>query len=115
MYSVVGLFGTAIHYVVLISLVEGFGIDASGAAAIGASAGALVNYWLHYRITFASRAVHRVALSRFLAVAAGNATLSAATVRLGTLVGLPYVVCQLAATLLGLVFSYRANRQWTFR
>ena len=94
LYGVVGLVGTATHYIVLTGLVEWIGIEASRAAFIGASVGALVNYCLNYRITFASRAAHRVALSRFLTVAVANAALSAAAVRFGALVDLPYLVCQ---------------------
>lgn len=115
LYALVGLFATAVHYLVLVMLVELAGVEASLAAATGAVAGALAAYAGNRRFTFASRAAHTRALPRFLAVAAAGAAASAAIVHAGTAwLGLHYLVPQAAATLLVLVAGFTLNRRWSF-
>jgi len=114
-YALVGLLATAIHYLVLVMLVEMANVDAGVAAGIGALCGALAAYAGNRRYTFLVDAPHRRALPRFLAVAATGVATSAAFVAMGTLwLHLPYLVPQAAATLLVLVGGYTLNRRWSF-
>ncbi|MBM4218237.1 MAG: GtrA family protein [Gammaproteobacteria bacterium] len=115
LYALVGALATAVHYLVLVMLVELAGVPAGVAAATGALAGALAAYAGNRRFTFASRAAHTRALPRFLAVAALGAVTSAAVVLAGTeWLGLHYLLPQAVATLIVLVFGYALNRRWTF-
>ena len=114
-YALVGLLATAIHYLVLVILVELAKVDASVSAGIGALCGALAAYVGNRRYTFAVDAPHRRALPRFLAVAAAGVATSAAFVAMGTRwLDLPYLVPQAAATLLVLLGGYSLNRRWSF-
>lgn len=115
LYVLVGVLATAVHYLVLVMLVEVAGIDASVAAGFGAACGALAAYAGNRRFTFASRAPHARALPRFLAVAAAGIATSAMLVRAGTeWLGLPYLLPQVAATALVLAGGYVLNRRWSF-
>ena len=114
-YAGAGAIGTTAHYAVLIALVQLAGAGAVAASTVGAIAGALVNYALNHRFTFASRRTHRAALPRFLVVAGGGVVLNAA-VMAAMLAAVPahYLVAQVAATGVVLVAGFLANRKWTF-
>jgi putative flippase GtrA len=114
-YALFGGLATAVHYLVLVALVELAGISAGLAAATGATCGALAAYAGNRRFTFGSDAAHRRALPRFLMVAALGAITSAALVFAGTeWFGLHYLVPQVAATVLVLFAGFTVNRRWTF-
>lgn len=114
-YATAGAFGTAVHYAVLIGLVQLALFDAVLASTAGAIAGALVNYALNRRFTFASERAHRQALPRFALVAVAgiviNALMMAAVLALA---GPHYLVAQVVATATVLAAGYLANRAWTF-
>lgn len=113
---VVGGIATSVHYLLLLALAELAGVDPAPAAGIGAAAGAVVAYAGNRAFTFAGTTVpHRVAVLRFLALAAVGALLNAAIVGTGTrFVGLHYLASQLVATGVTLLVTYRAHRRWTF-
>ena len=115
-YSLTGGMATAVHYGVLLILVEVVHIAAGWAAALGAIAGAAVAYLGNRRFTFTgSVARHRQALPRFLTVAALGAAVSGLVVWLGsTALGVHYLAAQVVATILVLVLTYRLNRAWSF-
>ena len=115
LYAGAGAIGTVAHYGVLIALVQLAGAGPVAASTAGAIVGALVNYVLNHRYTFASRRAHRSALPRFLAVAGAGVLLNAAVlaVLLAT-VELHYLALQVVATCVVLVAGYVANRRWTF-
>jgi putative flippase GtrA len=114
-YAGAGAIGTAVHFAVLIALVQFAAIDAVVASTAGALAGALVNYVLNYRFTFASRRAHRLALPRFGVVSVAGIALNAAVI----VVVLPYVqpyyvIAQMSATAVVLCAGFLVNRTWTF-
>jgi len=114
-YTLFGGLATALHYLVLVALVELANVDASLAAATGAICGALAAYAGNRCFTFASDAAHRRALPRFLLVAALGAITSAALVFAGAeWFGLHYLLPQVAATVLALFAGFTVNRRWTF-
>jgi len=114
-YAGAGTIGTALHYAVLIALVQLARLDAVVASTAGAVAGALVNYVLNHRFTFASEKPHMRSLPRFALVAVGGVALNAAVMATVLyLAGPHYLLAQVAATGAVLAAGFLANRAWTF-
>ncbi len=114
-YASAGALGTGVHYVMLIALVQLAGVGAVIASTAGAICGAIVNYALNHRYTFASRRAHRIALPRFATVAALGVVLNAIVLALVLgQVGPHYLLAQVIATAAVLAAGYLANRAWTF-
>jgi len=114
-YGVAGAVGTALHYAMLVALVQFAQAPAVAASTAGAIAGALVNYALNYRWTFASTRTHDKALPRFAAVAlAGIAINAIVMAAMLDVAGAHYLVAQVIATGVVLVAGFLANRAWTF-
>jgi putative flippase GtrA len=115
-YTVAGGIATAVHYAVLIALVELSGWSAAPSAALGALCGAAASYLLNRRMTFVgSNAGHVQALPRFMAIALLGAALNGALVWLGVQqLGWHYLFAQALATVLVLGLTFRLNRLWTF-
>jgi len=114
-YALTGGLATALHYGLLLLLVERLHWAPGPAAALGAGAGALLAYAGNRRYTFAaSRAGHGRALPRFALVALGGALLNGALVGGLSAAGLHYLLAQLLATLAVLLLGYHLNKRWTF-
>lgn len=114
-YLLVGLLGTAVHYALLIALVELAGAAAAPSAAFGAACGALAAYAGNRRYTFAGGAAHGQALPRFLAVAAFGAAANAAIVWAGTqILDMHYLAAQVVATSIVVWCGFVANCRWSF-
>jgi putative flippase GtrA len=115
-YAAVGAVGTAVHYLVLLTLVERYGVPPTVATTFGFATGAVVNYFLNCRFTFERTRPHREALPRFLAVAAAGMLVNSGIVALGVdLFHLPYMIPQVVATGAVVLGTYGANRLWTFQ
>lgn len=114
-YAGAGAVGTAAQYALLVVLVQARWTGPVVASTLGAIAGALVNYGLNHRFTFASRRRHAEALPRFAVVAIASIALNALVIAavLGA-TGAHYLVAQVIATGVVLVAGYLANRAWTF-
>ena len=115
-YSLTGAAATALHYTVLLALVELLGMAAAPAAGIGALCGAALSYLVNRRFTFqGSGASHGQAVPRFVLVALVGAALNSLIVGVGTqALGWHYLAAQALATLLVLALGYHLNRSWTF-
>ncbi len=115
-YALTGGLATALHYGVLLALVEGLHTAAPVAAAAGSLCGALLAYAGNRHFTFAgSTAPHGRALPRFALVALLGAALNGAIVWVGTVaLGLHYLLAQMLATLAVLLFGFRLNKTWSF-
>jgi len=113
-YAGAGAVGTLAQYALLVILVQAQWAGAVVASTLGAIAGALVNYALNHRFTFASGRTHAQALPRFAAVAAAGIALNAAVVALLVHADVHYLAAQVVATGVVLVAGYLANRAWTF-
>lgn len=112
----VGLAAAAVHYGLLIGLVEGAGADPVPATLAGYLGGGVVSYALNRRLTFASDRPHREATWRFALVAAVGFGLTWLFMALFVrTLGAPYLPAQLVTTGLVLVWSFGANKLWTFR
>ena len=114
-YAGTGAVGTAVQYAVLIALVQLASVPAVVASTAGALVGALINYVLNHRFTFASRRAHRMALPRFFAIAVVGVLLNAAMMAaILAMVPAHYLLAQVAATVVVLLVGFLANRKWTF-
>lgn len=115
-FVVIGLAATAVHYAVLLLLVQGAHKPPIPSTLIGYCCGGLVSYSLNRRHTFKSRKRHREAMLRFAAVA-GIGFLATALLMTAAVDGahLDYRIAQVAVTGLVTVWSYAASRWWTFR
>lgn len=115
-FIVSGGIATALHYAVLIALVEGLGLSAAPSAAIGTLCGAAVSYALNRRVTFAGTTTgHGQAVPRFIAVALLSAFLNGLLVWIGIhALGWHYMVAQALATVLVMGLTFRLYRNWTF-
>lgn len=114
-YAAAGLVATALHYTMLLGLVESGAAAPLPATLAGYVAGGLVSYALNRRLTFAGGRRHRDAAWRFALVAAGGFAWTGLLMALlvGRL-GAPYLPAQAATTLAVLVWGFLANRLWTF-
>src|SRR5689334_18230916 len=112
-FTSVGVIGTTGHYVTLFLLVRCAGFSPVIASTAGFVVGAVINYGLNYRITFSSRNPHHQALPKFLTVAAIGLGINVGALRLMMVwLGLHYMLAQLAATVLVLLWNFSANKVW---
>ncbi|MBL8438070.1 MAG: GtrA family protein [Zoogloeaceae bacterium] len=115
-FAALGLAGTGAHYLALIGLVEGAGVDPLFASIAGFCLGALVNYLMSHRFVFRSQRAHQEALPRFFAVALTGLAWNALLMKLMVhSAGWPYLVAQLLTTGLLVFWHYAVNAVWTFR
>lgn len=115
-YVGVGLVSTSLHYAVLIVLVQVFGVHPVGAALCGYLCGGLVSYNLNRRHTFASARPHDEAIWRFVAVAGVGFVFTFLLMRqMVDLWHAPYLPAQVVTTGAVMVWTFAANRLWTFR
>jgi putative flippase GtrA len=114
-YAAAGAVGTALHYLLLIALVELGGVQPYVAAMGGAILGAIVNYMFNYHVAFASKTSHRRTVPRFAVVAMLSAVINGGVVWLLTQsAGVHYLIAQVLATAGVLLVGYALNRGWTF-
>lgn len=114
-FSGIGVIGTSGHYAVLVLLVQFLHVAPVLATTLGFVVGALINYVLNYRITFKSDKKHREALTKFLVVAGIGAVANGVIMSLGiNIFDVHYLIIQLLATCIVLVFNFNANKYWTF-
>ena len=115
-YLVSGGIATAVHYAVLVALVELSGLSPAPSAAIGTVCGACVSYLLNRRTTFrTSSAGHGHAVPRFTAIVLLGAFLNGVLVWLGVnILDWHYLLAQALAIVLVVGLTFRLNRIWTF-
>jgi putative flippase GtrA len=101
---------------VLILLVQAAGTDPVPASGAGFAVGAVSNYLLNYRYTFASTKGLTQTFGRFIAVALIGMLLNLLIMWVCIHgLHLNYLLAQVLATGQVLVWSFGANRLWTFR
>ncbi len=114
-FSGVGVVGTAVQYATLFLLVQFAGVYPVLASTAGFVLGAFVNYYLNYIFTFRSSKSHFEAMPKFFTVATVGLLLNAMIMEFFiSFFGLPYIIAQLIATALVLLWNFSANRMWTF-
>jgi putative flippase GtrA len=114
-YASVGAAATAVHYVILIALVEAGGWRAVPATLCGYVAGGIVAYLLNRRHTFGSDRPHAEAGWRFGLVAFAGFCVTYALMSLFVdRLGAPYLPAQAVTTVLAMFVTFALNRVWTF-
>lgn len=115
-FLVVGVLATAIHYSILLLLVQIFGFAPVLASSIGFSVSAVVNYLVNRRVTFSSSRGHAGAVPRFVIVALVGLSLNSGVVWLfAHELGWYYVLAQVIATGVAIFWNFFANKYWTFQ
>ncbi|MBI5616908.1 MAG: GtrA family protein [Gammaproteobacteria bacterium] len=115
-FAACGAVGTLAQYAVLVALVSGFGVGSVRASSAGFVLGAVINYALNYRYTFASSGPHLATGTKFMIVALLGLGLNAAIMAgLTHGIALHYFASQLLATAVVLGWNFLANRIWTFK
>jgi len=113
-FLVTGAVGTALHYLVLVLLVDLASAPVAVGTLAGFTIGAVTNYLLARSFVFDSSRPHHIALPRFVAIAVVGAFANTAIVQMIHQAGVHYVVAQVCATAFIVVWNYFANRLWTF-
>jgi len=111
----VGVLAAIGHYGTLALAVELGRIDAVPAALAGFLVGGVISYLLNRRWTFASDRPHGAAVPRFALVALAGFFLTGLSMAVLTDgLGLHYLPAQLVTTGLVMLWTFLANRSWTF-
>ena len=114
-FTGVGAIGTALHYLVLVALVHALGANPVVSSALGFLVGAVTNYLLNYKVTFRSGKSHSETAAKFAIVAAIGLVLNTSVMAvLVDWMHLYYLLSQVLATGLVLLWNFTANRHWTF-
>ena len=110
-----GVIGTFIQYVMLFIFVEALSMYPVTASILGSLAGAIVNYLLSHHWVFRSKRKHSETLSKFFAVGGLGLVLNAAIMyALVAFASVHYLLAQIAATCIVLLWNFLGNRFWTF-
>lgn len=114
-FGLVGILAAIGHYGTLIALVELAGAGPVPASLGGYIVGGVISYVANRRWTFASDAAHRVAVAKFVLVAVVGFGLTGGVMALLTgPLRLHYLLAQLVTTGIVMLWSYWANKVWTF-
>lgn len=114
-FACVGVVGTLVQYTLLVILVQGAEFNPTLASTVGFTFGAFTNYYLNYNYTFASDKNHSEAISKFFTVALVGMLLNGLIMHFCTdVMAVPYLLAQVIATCLVLLWTFSANRWWTF-
>lgn len=113
-FASVGAAGTALHYLVLVASVALLHASPALGAMLGAGVGALSNYCLNRRFSFASGRRHREAFPRFVVMVILGILLNGGLMQGLTRLGLHYLAAQVVATVLLLGVNFFLSRQWIF-
>lgn len=116
-FAVVGAVSTGCHFLVLFALHEWAGLGVVAATSWGAAVGAVVNYILNRRVTFAGSGAGAAAIPRFALVALTGLGLNSGSMALleQAIPQVHYLVRQCFVTGLVLLYSFSMNKWWTFR
>ena len=115
MYASVGVVGTAAQYGTLVTLVEFGKVRAVIGSTYGFIIGALINYYLNYKLTFQSQKRHIKTMPQFFLVALSGLFLNSVIMIITTeLLLMNYIVGQILATGSVLFSGFIINSLWTF-
>ncbi len=114
-FAAVGVVATAAHYAVLIALTEFGGLHPVPSTICGSIVGAVVSYTLNRIFTFTVRPAYMRGLAKFMVVIGIGAAINAGIVALLIWVGLHYMVAQVIATCVVLLWNFGVSRVAVFR
>ena len=111
----VGGSATLLQYGIMILLVQLAHWPAVIATSIGYIVSSLFNYLLNYYATFKSDAEHRTAIIRFATVATIGLGWNSGIVYLLTKASWHYLLAQLVATVVVLLWNFFLHKLWTYK
>lgn len=114
-FAAVGAVATAAHYAVLIVLKELFHVPVLWATSIGYLVGAVVGYTLNRRFTFEANHRFTHGLAKYVAVGVVGLALNGAITTGLMGAGLYYLLAQMVATGVVLIWNFGAARLVVFR
>jgi putative flippase GtrA len=115
LFAGLGVIGTLGHYTILIVLVQFWAVDPVFASSFGFVAGAVINYILNYQFTFQSDKRHAEALTKFFIVATIGAAINGTIMYIGVEnTNINYMIVQIFATCVVLLWNFVLNKLWTF-
>ena len=114
-YTLVGAAATAVHYGLLVLLVEFGHWPAWLGSGFGAVVGAQVAFFGNRGFTFGYAGDSAPAWLKFQGTALLGALAGMLVVGSGVRLGVHYLAAQALATLLSLLTTFAINRAWTFR
>ena len=111
-----GAVATGIHYLILILLTELGGASPVYASATGYAISATLNYLMKYHLVFGSSEKHLAAAPKYALISGIGLLLNTSLMHLGTaILDIYYLLAQVIATGLVLLWNFFANALWTFR
>ena len=113
-FSLIGVIGTTAHFVVLIISVQALSMSPVSGSIAGFITGASINYLLNYHVTFKSRNSHLESFLKFFTVATLGLGLNTLIMYITTQ-WYHYLVSQVVATAIVLIWNFLCNRFWTFK
>lgn len=113
-FAAVGAIGTLLHYCVLFAFVRLGYLPPELAAMLGAAAGAIANYFLNRRFSFQTDRNHLQAAPLFVALVIFGIFANGAIIKIGTLIGINYMIAQLFATAILLCLNFLICKSWIF-
>ncbi len=114
-FLAVGVATTGVHYGVLIALVESLGTNPVVATTAGFVTAALLSYLLNRRYTFDERPAFHSGLFKYYAAVSVGLVLNAGVMALLTRWGAYYLLAQIIASGVALVWNFLAARFVVFR
>jgi len=116
LFTLVGVAATTTQYIVLVSLVELFTLQAVYASCYGYLAGAGISYTLNRKHTFKSTKAHHKAMVQFLSIFCISFGFNAVVMTVTTQwLHLQYLLGQVISTGLVFLWNFGAHRRWTYR
>ena len=115
-FAGVGAVATIVQYLILIALTESGLTGPVVASTLGYVTSGVLNYSLNYSYTFNSQECHRSAALKFVTVSSLGLGLNTSLMYVSVhTLGFYYLLGQLLATGVVLLWNFFANRWWTFR
>lgn len=114
-YCLVGGIAAALHFVILIGLVEFVNIAPVVATTVGFGFAVVLNYVLQYHWTFSASGPHRLKLFKFASIAVFAMFINGGIFWLcNAVAGFPYLLSQIVATGIVVAINFRLNRHYVF-
>ena len=113
-YVAIGAGATAVHFALLVAMVEKMGVPSFAAAGIGATFGAQVSFIGNRWFTFAHRGRVSRSWPKFQTTALLGAVLSMVVVAIAVQLRLHYLIGQVTASIASLLITFVINRRWAF-
>lgn len=111
----IGGCATAFQYILIVGFVEGVKMEPFYASVLSYLMSAVFNYWGNYHFTFAAARPHRSALPRFAVVSSAGLIINAIVFYvLYSTMGFIYLIAQIIASALVLLWNFLANQFWSF-